>query len=151
MNKPKYPTDQELAAAVEKVTVAVRESIPKLKAAIPVLLPEFSDEEWAKIKQDEDCRRRGMHAASEWDPNTKWEGVEHPSRYWRGCEARLQRKRGVDPEDALCRFPNCDELGCLRHLPEWERETLKCIDAERKAESKRYKEAWMRKAGLIND
>jgi len=85
--------------------------------------------------------RRGL---PEWDQTTKWEGVDHPSRYWKGCEARLQRKRGVDPEDAVCCFPNCDELGCLRHLSEERRAELKRLDAERKAEAKRYKENWMR-------
>jgi len=49
--------------------------------------------------------RRGL---PEWDPQTKWEGSDKPGRYWKGCAARLQRKRGVDPEDAICRFPNCD-------------------------------------------
>jgi hypothetical protein len=33
VSKTKCPTDEELAAAVEKITAAVRESIPKLKAA----------------------------------------------------------------------------------------------------------------------
>src|SRR5262245_3542846 len=80
--------------------------------------------------------RRGV---SEWDPKTKWQGSDKPGPYWKGCDARLQRKRGVDPEDAICRFPNCD---CLRHLPEREREELKRIDAERKAERKSYKEQW---------
>jgi hypothetical protein len=85
--------------------------------------------------------RRGL---PEWDPKTKWEGSDEPGRYWRHCEARLQRKRGVDPEDAVCQFPNCDELGCLRHLSEQKRDELKRLDAERKAESKRYREKWTR-------
>jgi hypothetical protein len=42
------------------------------------------------------------------DPKTKWAGNERPGPYWKGCDARLQRKRGVDPEDARCRFPRCD-------------------------------------------
>jgi len=44
----------------------------------------------------------------EWDPQTKWKGNDKPGRYWKGCDARLQRKRGVDPEDAVCAFPKCD-------------------------------------------
>jgi len=80
----------------------------------------------------------------EWDPKTKWEGSDDPGPYWRGCDARLQRKRGVDPEDAICRFPNCD---CLSHLPERQREELKRLHVERAEEGKRYKEAWLRKLG----
>jgi hypothetical protein len=72
----------------------------------------------------------------------KWRGAEDPGRYWKGCEARAQRKRGVDPEDAICRFPHCDDLGCLRHLSDQRRAELKQLDAERKAESKRYMDAW---------
>jgi hypothetical protein len=44
----------------------------------------------------------------EWAPQTNWIGSENFGRYWRGCEARLQRARGIDPEDARCRFPKCD-------------------------------------------
>jgi len=51
------------------------------------------------------CWRTGL---PEWDPRTKWEGSDKPGRYWKGCDARRSRKRGVDPEDAICRFPNCD-------------------------------------------
>jgi len=77
----------------------------------------------------------------EWDPRTKWEGNDEPGRFWKGCDARLQRTHSVDNEDAPCRFPNCD---CLSHLPEWRREELKRLDAERKAESKHYREEWTR-------
>ena len=95
--------------------------------------------------------RRFRDALCEAGPQGKWEGAKVPGPYWSGCDARQQRKRGVDREDAQCRFPNCDELGCLRHLSEPERTELKRIDAERKAEAKRYKEAWMRKAGLVDE
>jgi hypothetical protein len=88
--------------------------------------------------------RRGL---PEWDPRTKWEGAEKPGPYWGQCEARLQRKRGVDPEDAVCQFPYCDDLGCLRRLSEQKREELKRLDAERKAEGKRYREAWQSREG----
>ena len=44
----------------------------------------------------------------EWDPRTKWKGNEKPGPYWKSCNARLQRARGVDPEDARCRFPKCE-------------------------------------------
>ena len=133
----KSPTDEELAAAVEKIIAAVYEILPTLKIPIPDSLRFLTDEEWTKIRDDENRRRAQMRwlGTPEWDPTTKWEGVDHPSPYWKGCEARLQRKRGVDPEDARCRFPNCDELGCLRHLSERERAGLKRLDAERKAAS----------------
>jgi len=83
-------------------------------------------------------------ATPEWDPRTKWQGSDEPGPYWKGCDARLQRKRGVDPEDARCGFPNCD---CLRHLPERQREELKRRHAKHAAESKRYKSAWLKKMG----
>ena len=86
--------------------------------------------------------RRGL---PEWNPRTKWKGSDAPGPYWRGCEARLQRKRGVDPEDARCRFPNCDDLGCLHHLSEQKRAELKRLHAARAAESKRYRDAWRRR------
>jgi len=59
---PKYPTDEELAAAVEKVTAAVHASVPRYKAALPDLVRMLSDDEWAKLKRDENCRRRGKAA-----------------------------------------------------------------------------------------
>jgi len=53
----KYPTDEELAAAVEKITAAVREVIADFKAAAPSLVQSLSDDEWTKLKADEDRRR----------------------------------------------------------------------------------------------
>jgi hypothetical protein len=82
--------------------------------------------------------RRGT---PEWTPRAKWQGSDEPRRYWKRCEARLARKCGVDPEDARCRFLNCD---CLQHLPEWKREELRRLDAARKIEGRIYKEKWMR-------
>src|SRR5262245_21030613 len=75
----------------------------------------------------------------EWDPKTRWEGNNEPGPYWNGCDAR-QRTRGADPEDAICRFPNCD---CLNHLPEQKRQELKRLHAERAEEARRYKEEWI--------
>jgi hypothetical protein len=44
----------------------------------------------------------------EWGgPKTKWQGNNKPGMYWKGCAARHERKNGIDPEDARCRFPNC--------------------------------------------
>jgi hypothetical protein len=78
--------------------------------------------------------RRGL---PEWDSRTKWQGSDQPGPYWKGCTARLQRARGVDPEDARCRFPNCD---CAKlsedQKKEWER-----LRAERTA----YREEWARR------
>jgi hypothetical protein len=88
--------------------------------------------------------RRGL---PEWDPRTKWQGSDKPGPYWKGCAVRLESIRLNQPIqqlEARCRFPNCDEL-CLRHLPERERAELKRLDAERKAESKRYRDEWIRK------
>jgi hypothetical protein len=81
-------------------------------------------------------------ATPEWDPRTKWQGSNEPGPCWRGCNARLQRKCGVDPEDARCGFPNCD---CLRQLSGWKREELKRHHAERAAESEHYKSAWLKR------
>jgi len=53
----KCPTDEGLAAAVEKITAVVGECIAEFKAAAPALVQSFSDEEWAKLKGDEDRRR----------------------------------------------------------------------------------------------
>ena|SRR5215470_4348225 len=47
--------------------------------------------------------RRGL---PEWNSRTKWQGSDKPGPYWKGCAARLARKRGVDPEDARCKFPD---------------------------------------------
>jgi hypothetical protein len=55
-HKP-VPTDQELATAVEKITAVVHECIAEFKTAAPALVQSFSDEEWAKLKYDEDYRR----------------------------------------------------------------------------------------------
>jgi hypothetical protein len=38
----------------------VRESIADFKAAAPALVQSFSDDEWAKLKADEDRRRQAM-------------------------------------------------------------------------------------------
>jgi hypothetical protein len=76
--------------------------------------------------------RRGL---LECDSQTKWAGSDKPGMYWKGCAARLERARGVDPEDARCRFPNCD---CCpeRRRQEWERQ---------RAEGAAYREEWMRR------
>jgi hypothetical protein len=50
-------TDEELAAVVEKIIAAVRESIPKLRAEMSELVRCLPDDEWAKLKDDEDHRR----------------------------------------------------------------------------------------------
>lgn len=60
MNEPRHPTDEELAAAVEKITAVVRESIPRYKAALPDLVRMLSDGEWTKLKRDENRRRQKM-------------------------------------------------------------------------------------------
>src|SRR5262245_59264694 len=83
--------------------------------------------------------RRGL---SEWDPKTKWAGSETPGPFWRSCDARLQRKRGVDPADAPCRFPKCE---CWRHLPksrreEWDHRRQEWERAQ--AESAAYVQRW---------
>ncbi|PWT77744.1 MAG: hypothetical protein C5B58_16345 [Acidobacteria bacterium] len=78
--------------------------------------------------------RRGL---PERDPRAKWMGSEKPGSYWRGCDARLQRARGVDPEDALCRFPNCT---CANISPE-EKQEWERLRAERLA----YRERWLAK------
>src|SRR5215472_19354257 len=46
----KYPTDEELAAAVEKITTAVREVIADFKAAAPSLVQSLSDGEMDKTQ-----------------------------------------------------------------------------------------------------
>jgi hypothetical protein len=60
VSKPKYPTDKELTAAIGKITAVVRESIADFKAAAPALVQSLSHDEWAKLKRDEDRRRREM-------------------------------------------------------------------------------------------
>jgi hypothetical protein len=49
-----------LAGAVEKIMAVVHESIADFKAAAPALVQSLSDDEWAKLKHDEDRRRRAM-------------------------------------------------------------------------------------------
>jgi hypothetical protein len=83
--------------------------------------------------------------APEWDPRTRWAGSDKPGMYWRRCAARLERARGVDPEDARCRFPKCD---CWRELPEQRREEWDRAAKEwerRRAEGTAYKERWKQK------
>ena len=46
--------------AVEKIMAAVRDSIANFKAAAPVLVKTLSDDEWTKLKRDEDRRRQAM-------------------------------------------------------------------------------------------
>jgi hypothetical protein len=58
VSKTNYPTDEELAMAVEKIMTVVREVIADFKAAAPTLVKTLSDDEWAKLKADEDRRRR---------------------------------------------------------------------------------------------
>jgi hypothetical protein len=60
MSKPRCPTDKELAAAVEKITAAVNENVPRYKAALPDLVRMLSDDEWTKLKRDENRRRQRM-------------------------------------------------------------------------------------------
>jgi hypothetical protein len=60
MSKPRYPTDKELATAVEKITAVVRESVPRYKAALPDLVRMLSNGEWTKLKCDENRRRQRM-------------------------------------------------------------------------------------------
>jgi len=86
--------------------------------------------------------RRGL---PEWDPQTKWEGSDTPGSYWKGCDARLERKRGANPEDARCRFPKCD---CWRRLPEWRRKEWDdhCEEwKRRRTEGEAYREEWKRR------
>jgi hypothetical protein len=64
MTEMKYPTDEELAAAVEKILAAVSDVLK--------LVQGFSDEEWTAFKDNEDRRRRGLPPA--------WPVVLHPVR-----------------------------------------------------------------------
>jgi hypothetical protein len=50
--------DEQLAAAVEKIVAAVHESLPKLKLTAPDIVRVLTDDEWTKLKGDEDRRRR---------------------------------------------------------------------------------------------
>jgi len=56
----------------------------------------------------------------EWNSRTEWEGSDKPGPYWKGCDARLQRARGVDPEDAICRFPKCECRQSDQAVAEWQ-------------------------------
>jgi hypothetical protein len=49
-----------LAAALEEAMTAVRESVPRYTAALPDLARMLSDDEWAKLKRDENRRRKRM-------------------------------------------------------------------------------------------
>jgi hypothetical protein len=49
-----HPTDQQLAAAVERIVVAVHEALPKLKVTVPGLVRILTDEEWVKLRDDEE-------------------------------------------------------------------------------------------------
>jgi hypothetical protein len=60
MNEPKYPTDKDLAVAVEKITAVMRASVPRYKAALPDLVRMLSNAEWTKLKRDENRRRKRM-------------------------------------------------------------------------------------------
>jgi hypothetical protein len=60
VSKPKYPTDAELAAALETIMTAVREIIADFKGAAPALVQSLLDDEWAKLKRDENRRRKRM-------------------------------------------------------------------------------------------
>jgi hypothetical protein len=60
MSELKYPTDEELEAAVERIVAAVNESVPRYKAALPDLVRMLSDDEWTKLKRDENRRRQRM-------------------------------------------------------------------------------------------
>jgi hypothetical protein len=56
-------SDEELATAVERITAVVHESIADFKSAAPALVQSLSDDEWTKLKHDEDCRRRRVRNA----------------------------------------------------------------------------------------
>jgi hypothetical protein len=51
------PTDEALAAAVEKIIAAVYEFLPKLKLQAPDIVRLLTDEEWIGLREDEDRRR----------------------------------------------------------------------------------------------
>jgi len=60
--QPKFPTDQALAAVVEKIIATVHKSLPKLKVEIAELVRVLTDDEWTKLRDAED-RRRAQVAA----------------------------------------------------------------------------------------
>jgi hypothetical protein len=108
----KYPTDEELAAAVERITVVMRECIAEFKAAAPALVQGFSDDEWAKLKHDED-RRQVPQQALNADANQRFlESIldlkeiderRHPRGRWKTLPAKLtkadRREFGVERAD----------------------------------------------------
>ena len=51
------PTDEALAAAVEKIIAAAYEILPKLKIQAPDIVRLLTDEEWAELRDAEDHRR----------------------------------------------------------------------------------------------
>jgi hypothetical protein len=55
--------DEQLRAVVEKIIAAVHGGIADFKAAAPALVQSLSDDEWTKLKQDEDRRRRATKNA----------------------------------------------------------------------------------------
>jgi hypothetical protein len=63
VSQTRYSTDEELAAAVEKIVTAVHENLPKLKIAVPDLVRVLTDAEWSKVRDDEDRRRAPASAA----------------------------------------------------------------------------------------
>src|SRR5262245_29873573 len=126
LNAVTCPTDEQLAAAVEKIIAAVHENLPKLKITVFDLVRVLTDAEWATLKDDEERRRAG-------DPRTKWQGSDKPGAYWKECTARLERARGA--RSAECRFPYCD---CAKLSAE-EKAEWECRRAEREA----YKKEWV--------
>jgi hypothetical protein len=52
-------TDEELAAAVEKIIAAAYEILPKLKIQVSDLVRLLADDEWIALREDEDRRRPG--------------------------------------------------------------------------------------------
>ena len=57
LSKMKYPTDEELAAAVEKIVTAVHENLPRLKVAVSERVRILTDNEWIELRDDENRRR----------------------------------------------------------------------------------------------
>src|SRR5262245_43628271 len=70
MTETKYPTNEELATAVEKILAAVRDLL--------TFTHGLSDEEWTKFKDAED-RRRVVHGLSD-DEWTKFKDAEDRRR-----------------------------------------------------------------------
>jgi hypothetical protein len=55
-----YLTDEELAAAVEKIMAVVHASLPELRTSASLTVRILSDAEWTKLKRDENRRRKRM-------------------------------------------------------------------------------------------